>query len=85
MKRGGGRRRVVGDLEQGAAGVVEGFNGTAKQTTRKAFGFRTPQGIEIALSDLNAVASDISSDWLRAAVAGEALPLVHQDGLHAGR
>jgi transposase len=32
-----------------SAGVVEGFNGKAKLTTRKAFGFRTPQGIEIAL------------------------------------
>jgi len=32
-----------------SAGVVEGFNGKAKLTTRKAFGFRTTQGIEIAL------------------------------------
>ena len=32
-----------------SAGVVEGFNGKVKLTTRKAFGFRTPQGIEIAL------------------------------------
>jgi transposase len=32
-----------------SAGVVEGFNGKAKLTIRKAFGFRTPQGIEIAL------------------------------------
>jgi transposase len=32
-----------------SSGVVEGFNGKAKLTTRKAFGFRTPQGIEIAL------------------------------------
>jgi len=32
-----------------SAGVVEGFNGKAKLTTRKAFGFRTSQGIEIAL------------------------------------
>jgi transposase len=32
-----------------AAGLVEGFNGKAKLTTRKAFGFRTPQDIEIAL------------------------------------
>ncbi|MEI6255141.1 MAG: transposase [Planctomycetota bacterium] len=32
-----------------SAGVVEGFNGKAKLTTRKAYGFRTPQGIEMAL------------------------------------
>jgi len=32
-----------------SAGTVEGFNGTAKLTTRKAYGFRTPQGIEFAL------------------------------------
>jgi transposase len=32
-----------------SAGVVEAFNGKAKLTIRKAFGFRTPQGIEIAL------------------------------------
>ena len=32
-----------------SAGVVEGFNGKAKRTTRKAYGFRTPQGIEMAL------------------------------------
>jgi len=32
-----------------SSGVVVGFNGKAKLTTRKAFGFRTPQGIEIAL------------------------------------
>ena len=32
-----------------SAGVVEGFNGKAKLTTRKAYGFRTPQGIEFAL------------------------------------
>ena len=32
-----------------SSGVVEGFNGKAKLTTRKTFGFRTPQGIEIAL------------------------------------
>ena len=32
-----------------SAGVVEGFNGKTKLTTRKAIGFRTPQGIEIAL------------------------------------
>ncbi len=32
-----------------SSGVVEGFNGKAKLTTRKAFGFRTPQGSEIAL------------------------------------
>lgn len=31
-----------------SSGVVEGFNGKAKLTTRNAFGFRTPQGIEIA-------------------------------------
>jgi hypothetical protein len=30
-------------------GVVWGFSGEAKLTTRKAFGFRTPKGIEIAL------------------------------------
>ena len=32
-----------------SSGVAEGFNGKAKLTTRKAIGFRTPQGIEIAL------------------------------------
>jgi len=32
-----------------SSGVVEGFRGTAKLTTSTAFGFRTPQGIEIAL------------------------------------
>ena len=32
-----------------SAGIVEGFNGKAKLTTRKAYGFRTPQGIEFAL------------------------------------
>ncbi|MBM4021376.1 MAG: transposase [Planctomycetes bacterium] len=32
-----------------SSGVVEGFSGTAKLTTSTAFGFRTPQGIEIAL------------------------------------
>jgi hypothetical protein len=32
-----------------SSGVVEGFNGKVKLTTRKAFGFRTAQGIEIAL------------------------------------
>jgi len=32
-----------------SAGTVEGFNGKAKLTTRKAYGFRTPQGIEFAL------------------------------------
>ena len=30
------------------SGVVEGFNGKAKLTTGKAFGFRTPQNIESA-------------------------------------
>ena len=32
-----------------SAGTVDGFNGKAKLTTRKASGFRTPQGIESAL------------------------------------
>jgi transposase len=32
-----------------SAGTVEGFNGKAKLTTRKAYGFGTPQGIEFAL------------------------------------
>jgi len=32
-----------------SAGVVEGFNGKTKLTTRKAYGFCTPQGIEFAL------------------------------------
>ena len=32
-----------------SAGVVEGSNGVVKLTTRKAFGFRTAKGIEIAL------------------------------------
>lgn len=33
-----------------SSSVVEGCNGKAKLTTGKAFGFRTPQLIEIALS-----------------------------------
>jgi transposase len=32
-----------------SSGVVEGFNGKVKLTTRKAYGFRTPEGIEFAL------------------------------------
>ncbi len=32
-----------------SSGVVEGLNGVRKLTTRKAFGFRTAKGIEIAL------------------------------------
>ena len=32
-----------------SAGVVEGLNGVVKLMTRKAFGFRTAKGIEIAL------------------------------------
>ena len=32
-----------------SSGVVEGFNNKAKLTTRKAYGFRTYQAIEIAL------------------------------------
>ncbi len=32
-----------------SSGVVEGFNGKAKLTTRKVYGFRTAQGIEFAL------------------------------------
>jgi transposase len=32
-----------------SSGIVEGFNGKAKLTTRKAYGFRTPKGIEFAL------------------------------------
>ena len=32
-----------------SSGVVEGINGRAKRTPRKAFSFRTPKGIEIAL------------------------------------
>ena len=32
-----------------SSGVVEGFSGKAKLTGRKAYGMRTPQGIEIAL------------------------------------
>jgi transposase len=32
-----------------SSGVVEGFNGRVKLTTRKAFGFRTSQGIETPL------------------------------------
>jgi len=32
-----------------SSGVVEGFNGKAKLITRKAYGFRTPQGIEFAM------------------------------------
>ena len=32
-----------------SSGLVEGFSGKAKLTGRKAYGSRTPQGIEIAL------------------------------------
>jgi len=32
-----------------SSGVVEGFSGKAKLTGRKAYGSRTPQGIEIVL------------------------------------
>lgn len=32
-----------------SAGVVEGFNNKAKLTTKKAYGFRTYEAIEIAL------------------------------------
>jgi len=32
-----------------SSGVVEGFGGKAKLTGRKAYGLRTPQGLEIAL------------------------------------
>ena len=32
-----------------SSGVDEGFSGKAKLTVRKAYGLRTPQGIEIAL------------------------------------
>lgn len=32
-----------------SAGIVEGFNNKAKLTMRKAYGFRTPEAIEIAL------------------------------------
>jgi len=32
-----------------SSGVDEGFGGKAKLTARKAYGLRTPQGIEIAL------------------------------------
>ena len=38
--------RAKGQL---SSGVVEGFNTKAKLTTRKAFGFRTYEGAEIAL------------------------------------
>ena len=38
--------RAKGQL---SSGVVEGFNGKAKLTSRKAFGFRTYHGAEIAL------------------------------------
>jgi transposase len=34
---------------QVSAGAVEGFNGKAKMVTRRAFGFRTPEAIKIAL------------------------------------
>jgi transposase len=33
----------------GSSGVAEGSKSRAKLTTRKAFGFGTPKGIEIAL------------------------------------
>lgn len=32
-----------------SAGTVEGLNGKAKVTTRRAYGFRTYRGVEIAL------------------------------------
>ena len=32
-----------------SSGIVEGFNGKTKLTTRKAYGFRTTQGIAFAL------------------------------------
>jgi transposase len=32
-----------------SSGVVEGFNNKAKLTMRRSYGFRTEQGIEIAL------------------------------------
>jgi len=35
-----------------SAGVVKGFNDKAKLTTRKAYGFRNPQGIEFAMFHL---------------------------------
>lgn len=38
--------RAKGQL---SSGVVEGFNNKVKLTTRKAFGFRTYHGLEIAL------------------------------------
>jgi transposase len=38
--------RAVGTI---SSGVVEGLNGKVKLTTRKAYGFRTAQGIEFAL------------------------------------
>jgi transposase len=34
---------------QVSAGAVEGFNGKAKVVTRRAFGFRTPEAVKIAL------------------------------------
>nr|VFJ61753.1 MAG: Transposase [Candidatus Kentron sp. FW]VFJ61992.1 MAG: Transposase [Candidatus Kentron sp. FW] len=34
---------------QFSSGIVEGLNNKAKLTTRKAYGFRTYHGIEIAL------------------------------------
>ena len=38
--------RAKGQL---SSGVVEGFNAKAKLTTRKAYGFRTYHGLEVAL------------------------------------
>ena len=38
--------RAKGEI---SSGIVEGFNNKAKLTMRKAYGFRTSQGIEIAL------------------------------------
>jgi transposase len=32
-----------------SSGIVEGFNGKAKLTMKKAFGFRTDRAIEVAL------------------------------------
>ena len=38
--------RAKGEI---SSGIVEGFNNKAKLTMRKAYGFRSSEGIEIAL------------------------------------
>ena len=44
-----GYPQLVPAKGQLSSGVVEGFNAKAKLTTRKAYGFRTYHGLEVAL------------------------------------